>query len=93
MGCNRRSPCHGAGAEWLPPAHCNHDVVEPGNSIRWPLGTTAWGVHKTAAIKQHVEAEYLWVEVEAIHHFVGAPTPSDASGGDQFLRSSTRRIW
>ncbi|TIR50617.1 MAG: ThiF family adenylyltransferase [Mesorhizobium sp.] len=63
----------------------DHDVVEPGNSIRWPLGTTAWGVHKTAAIKQYVEAEYPWVEVEAIHHFVGAPTPSDGSAGDHLV--------
>ncbi|TGT04031.1 hypothetical protein EN856_36315, partial [Mesorhizobium sp. M8A.F.Ca.ET.213.01.1.1] len=39
----------------------DHDIVEPGNSIRWPLGATAWGMRKTTAVKQHVESEYTGV--------------------------------
>jgi hypothetical protein len=66
----------------------DYDVVEPGNSIRWPLGTSAWGVRKTAAIKQYVETEYPWIEVEPIPHFVGAPTQSDGSGGDHSVLPS-----
>ncbi|MER8370879.1 ThiF family adenylyltransferase [Mesorhizobium sp. M1378] len=60
----------------------DHDIVEPGNSIRWPLGATAWGMRKTAALKQHVESEYPGVEVEAIHHAVGIATAAGGNGGD-----------
>ncbi|RWQ13075.1 MULTISPECIES: ThiF family adenylyltransferase [unclassified Mesorhizobium] len=60
----------------------DHDIVEPGNSIRWPLGATAWGMRKTTAVKQHVESEYTGVEVEAIHHHVGMATAADGNGGD-----------
>ncbi|TIN49438.1 MAG: hypothetical protein E5Y32_01875 [Mesorhizobium sp.] len=59
----------------------DHDIVEPGNSIRWPLGATAWGMRKTTAVKQHVESEYPGVEVEAIHHHVGIATAADGNGG------------
>ncbi|MER8640674.1 ThiF family adenylyltransferase [Mesorhizobium sp. M1365] len=60
----------------------DHDIVEPGNSIRWPLGATAWGMRKTTAVKHHVESEYPSVEVEAIHHTVGIATAADGNGGD-----------
>lgn len=60
----------------------DHDFVEPGNSIRWPLGATAWGMRKTAAIEQHIEAEYPWTAVEPIHHFVGMAAAPERGGGD-----------
>ncbi|APG87010.1 hypothetical protein SAMCCGM7_pB0295 (plasmid) [Sinorhizobium americanum CCGM7] len=63
----------------------DHDVVEPGNSIRWPLGATAWGVRKTAAIKQHVEAEYPWTSVESVQHFIGMPSASGGEGDRSVL--------
>lgn len=59
----------------------DHDIVEPGNSIRWALGATAWGMRKTAAVKQHVESEYPGVEVEAIDHTVGIAN-THGNGGD-----------
>ncbi|WP_198032296.1 ThiF family adenylyltransferase [Mesorhizobium sp. LNHC252B00] len=60
----------------------DHDIVEPGNSIRWPLGATAWGMRKTTAVKHHVESEYPSVEVEEIHHAVGMAAAADGNGGD-----------
>ncbi|RWO94835.1 MAG: hypothetical protein EOQ98_29005 [Mesorhizobium sp.] len=60
----------------------DHDIVEPGNSIRWPLGATVWGMRKTTAVKQHVGSEYPEVEVEAIDHTVGRATANDGNGGD-----------
>jgi hypothetical protein len=66
----------------------DHDVVEPGNSIRWPLGTTAWGVRKTNAISRHIEAEYPWTAVEPVHRFVGMIAAPDGSEGDHSVLSS-----
>ena len=53
----------------------DHDVVEPGNSIRWPLGASAWGRHKAAALKDHIELEYPWTSVQPVLHFIGG-TPA-----------------
>lgn len=50
----------------------DHDIVEPGNSIRWPLGSSSWGRRKTESLKLHVEAEYPHTEVQAIVHVIGA---------------------
>ncbi|RVJ37394.1 MULTISPECIES: ThiF family adenylyltransferase [Sinorhizobium] len=63
----------------------DHDIVEPGNSIRWPLGSTAWGTLKTTAIKQHVEAQYPWVSVESHRHFLGMPTADEGNGDHSVL--------
>lgn len=35
-----------------------HDVVEPGNSVRWPLGASAWGQRKLRALARFIEHEY-----------------------------------
>lgn len=40
------------------------DLVEPGNSIRWPLGASSWGVRKGEALRRFLEAEYPWCTVE-----------------------------
>jgi len=36
------------------------DIVEPGNSIRWPLGTSAWGEKKVDALSNHISSNYGW---------------------------------
>lgn len=38
----------------------DHDVVEPGNSIRWVLGASAWGKRKPSAVSEHISSEYPW---------------------------------
>lgn len=47
------------------------DVVEPGNSVRWPLGAPAWGRSKVEALKQHIEAHSPGCLVDAKSHALG----------------------
>lgn len=54
------------------------DVVEPGNSVRWPLGTTAWGKLKVGALKEYIEAHFPGCEVDTRSHALGMYlSPSD----------------
>jgi hypothetical protein len=54
------------------------DVVEPGNSVRWPLGAPAWGKPKVSALKEHIEAHFPGCEVEPRAHALGmGSTPTD----------------
>src|SRR3546814_19686943 len=39
------------------------DVLEPGNSVRWPLGRSHWGLSKVVALKHHLSQEYPWTTV------------------------------
>lgn len=50
----------------------DHDSVEPGNSIRWPLGAAAWGKRKVIALKHFLEDQYPGVSVVPIGHQLGA---------------------
>lgn len=47
------------------------DVVEPGNSVRWPLGTPAWGKPKVSALKEYIEAHFPSCQVEPRSHAFG----------------------
>jgi siroheme synthase (precorrin-2 oxidase/ferrochelatase) len=49
-----------------------HDHVEPGNSIRWPFGVTAWGEGKGEALQRHIHQEYPGTTVELERHAVGS---------------------
>lgn len=42
-----------------------HDIVEPGNTIRWPLGTCAYGINKGHALKSFIAANYPDTHLEA----------------------------
>lgn len=50
----------------------DHDSVEPGNSIRWPLGAAAWGKRKVIALKDFLGDQYPGVSVVPIAHQLGA---------------------
>lgn len=56
----------------------DHDIVEPGNSIRWPLGASAWGAPKSSALPAFIEAEYPWTRVELEAHNIGVQAGDDA---------------
>ncbi|MCO6177480.1 ThiF family adenylyltransferase [Ciceribacter sp. RN22] len=49
----------------------DHDVVEPGNSVRWVIGASAWGKRKPHAIAAHIEAEYPWTKATPFEANVG----------------------
>ncbi|WP_271611687.1 ThiF family adenylyltransferase [Bradyrhizobium sp. CCBAU 21362] len=36
------------------------DTVQPGNSLRWPLGRTVWGIGKTSALANFIASNYPW---------------------------------
>lgn len=48
-----------------------HDIVEPGNSVRWPLGTSAWARNKAFALRDFLIREYPGTQVNAHPHFLG----------------------
>lgn len=66
----------------------DHDQVEPGNSIRWPLGAAAWGKHKVLALKQHVEQHYPGCLVVPFVHQLGGP--QDVQTDDEALEKVLR---
>lgn len=49
------------------------DYVEPGNSIRWAAGASAWGRRKTEFIKENIELEYPWTTVQPFFTGLAAP--------------------
>jgi molybdopterin/thiamine biosynthesis adenylyltransferase len=57
------------------------DVVEPGNTVRWPLGSSAWGQLKTKALAEFIESEYPATKVRCVNHCLGTFSP-DSGGGD-----------
>ncbi|MFB9047281.1 ThiF family adenylyltransferase [Sphingobium indicum] len=52
----------------------DHDIVEPGNSVRWPLGRTVWGVPKVAALRDFLRQNYPSTEVDALTGRLGIAT-------------------
>lgn len=62
----------------------DHDNVEPGNSIRWPLGAASWGQPKVQALHGHVKLHYPRCKVVPILHMIGGLGASD----DSVLRDS-----
>lgn len=59
-----------------------HDRVEPGNTVRWPLGASAWGRDKVDALQEFLSREYPGTAVEAWRHALGQVAPEPDSAGD-----------
>lgn len=53
------------------------DILEPGNSVRWPLGRPFWGFDKAAALFWFIKTNYPWTEVTGwrlrVGETIGAP--------------------
>jgi hypothetical protein len=47
------------------------DVIEPGNTVRWPLGATFWGQLKSEALAGFIENEYPATKVHSATHCLG----------------------
>lgn len=47
------------------------DIVEPGNSVRWPLGTSAWGLRKADALVDFLKKEFPLARAHAHIHAIG----------------------
>lgn len=68
----------------------DHDQVEPGNSIRWPLGAAAWGKYKVLALKQHIDQHYPGCQVEPFVHQLGGP--QELQTDDEVLEKILRGV-
>lgn len=65
-----------------------YDKVEPGNTVRWPLGASAWGRSKLEALIDFLNLEYPATDVSPHDHFIGNESPtSDLGEDDDFLSS------
>jgi hypothetical protein len=66
-----------------------HDLVEPGNTVRWPLGTSAWGQPKLEALRAFLSREYPATSVHNYPHFLGQAANPDAGvpGDDELLEA------
>lgn len=63
-----------------------HDTVEPGNTVRWPLGASAWGHHKLDALEEFLAREYPAVQTHLHPHCLGQAGPRvDGPGDDDVL--------
>jgi molybdopterin/thiamine biosynthesis adenylyltransferase len=49
----------------------DHDIVEPGNSVRWPLGAASWGQPKVQAVREFLANHYPRCKVVPIQHMIG----------------------
>ncbi|MGI3904019.1 MAG: ThiF family adenylyltransferase [Janthinobacterium lividum] len=47
------------------------DTVEPGNSVRWPLGAPAWGLHKADALKAYLAQHHPSCTLVVHKHLLG----------------------
>lgn len=63
----------------------DHDRVEPGNAIRWPLGASAWGHDKSDSLAAFIRREYPWAAVREHDHAIGSFNHDDPSKGDDSL--------
>jgi len=63
----------------------DHDIVEPGNSIRWQLGATAWGRHKATALADFIAREYPGTVPVPHDHQIGLFDDADRVNGDAKL--------
>lgn len=52
----------------------DRDIVEPGNSVRWPLGRTAWGHEKVEALADHIARDYPWCQPRVYRRHLGLAT-------------------
>jgi hypothetical protein len=50
----------------------DHDYLEPGTVVRWPLGLSAAGLPKTEALKVFIRENYPYTKVETWTHMIGS---------------------
>lgn len=79
------------------------DIVEPGNSMRWPLGASAWGRSKVEALDAFIKNEFLNCDVRFIKHQLGTQSQkypfrderalTDAADGVDLVIDATAAYW
>lgn len=67
----------------------DHDIIEPGNSVRWPFGISVAGRNKAQVLKMFLHAHYPFTEVKVFPHKIGdvlTPGQSDLKVLSEFLQ-------
>lgn len=69
------------------------DIVDTANSVRWPLGFEYAGILKTVALKDFIEKNYPYVQVEIFNHKIGSTDfmayPNENKVLDDFLNDTS----
>lgn len=65
----------------------DHDLVEPGNSVRWSMGVPAWGRGKIEALRSFVSEHFPSCKVVTYPHFIGVQ-PGDERMIDEALNGA-----
>ncbi len=60
----------------------DHDVVEPGNAVRWAHGFGYVGVDKTAALANYLEVHYPHTKVVRFSKAIGDAPPDDPADSE-----------
>ena len=55
------------------------DTVQPGNSLRWPLGRSAWGRGKASALANFIAENYPWTRASFVPGRLGEAITSSAA--------------
>lgn len=62
-----------------------HDSIEPGNTVRWPLGAAAWGRSKLEALQEFLAEHYPSTSVHTHPYRLGQPSLNPTDEGDEEL--------
>ncbi|MDO8876198.1 MAG: ThiF family adenylyltransferase [Pseudolabrys sp.] len=63
----------------------DHDLLEPGNSVRWSLGATGWGKPKAEILANFIRQEYPWTDVKEHLHNIGTQSASFDKGDESLF--------
>lgn len=66
----------------------DYDFVEPGSTVRWPLGLSQVGRFKTDSLRRFIEAEYPYTQVQSWTHRIGG-TPDSGPGDIEVVKEIT----
>jgi hypothetical protein len=72
----------------------DHDVVEAGTTVRWPVGLSAAAVSKVAVLAQVIRNGYPFTQAEPVPLRLGAPVDPTMEGGlDTGVVTGFRKRW
>lgn len=63
------------------------DILEPGNSVRWPLGQVCWGLPKPMALRAHIQQNFPRTKVSGESRKIGSSYPDVAGKGRNEFRN------
>lgn len=70
----------------------DHDAIKPGNTVRWPLGTSSWGRAKVDCLRDFITLEYPSTDVHGYQHAIGGHTSPLRPGDDAILSDATNHV-